>query len=269
MLTYRLVGHPFIHLAYAYEFQSNVVATQALSLVCTELDLAHHLLDHYPPDNSTYKTTSLGDVILRVKADKRFEGLFPVQGITNIGFIFEKSYDALMEHWNAWEVVDPVQQLEQCCDLSILLAISSGNPTQSFDFYQAHIMTVAHAIRVLWNFFPEERRASILRQYALFTILIYITQFKCSFGIKEIETVQLNGRDWNWVIENALNHKWALDSHFFKVVRAPKVFAETYGEKNSFYLKAAIKFMTEFRGWEGFGVGVEGFLPNRDGYIPE
>lgn len=71
------------------------------------------------------------------------------------------------------------------------------------------------------------------------------------------------------MVDTALRHKWMLDSHFFKVVRAPKAFAETYGEEDGFYLKAAIKFLTEFRGWEGLGEGVEGFLPSRDGYRPE
>jgi len=70
--------------------------------------------------------------------------------------------------------------------------------------------------------------------------------------LEKIEQVPLNGRDWNWVIEGSLNHRWALDSHFFKVVRASKAFAETFGEKDNFYLKAAIKFIIEFRGWGGF-----------------
>ena len=208
-------------------------------------------------------------MLKRVREDKRFDGLVPEQGITNVGIIIEKRFDVVLEHWNAWEVKDTVQQLEHCCDLGVLLAISSGDPDKSYDFYQAHVMTVSHALLVLWHFFPKERHISILKQYALFTILIYIVQFRCEFGIEEIESIQLDGKDWNWVTENALNHKWALDDHFFKVVRAPKVFAETFGSKNGYYLKAAVKFMTEFRGWEGFGLGVEGFLPNRDGYIPE
>lgn len=236
---------------------------------CTEYDPLHGVLDHYPPDNSTYKTTLLADVIQRVREDTRFDGLFTEPGILNIRTLLQKRFDAVMEHWNAFEVVNPVQQFEQCCDLSVLLAISSGNPEDSFDFFHAHVMTVAHALRVLWHYFPEKRRSSILRAYALFTIIIYIHQMKHSFDIEKVESVQLNGRDWNWVTESALKHKWALDTHFFKAVRAPKVFRETCGDKNDFYLKAAVKFISEFRGWEGFGIGVEGYIPSRDGYIPK
>lgn len=269
LLMYELVGHPFIHLAYAYEFQSKEVATEALSLGCTELLELHGLIAHNPPDNSTYKTKSLADVIAQVRTDPRFDGLLTVPGITNFEAILKSNFSTVMEHWNAWEVVDPTQQLEQCIDLSVLLAISDGDPEKSYDFYNVHLMTVAHALRILWQYFPTERRASILKQYALFTILIYIAQLRPKYGIENIESVKTDSHDWDWVVQTALTHKWALDSHFFKVVRAPKAFAEAFGEKNGFYLKAAVKFVTEFRGWEGFGLGVEGFLPSRDGYIPE
>lgn len=44
---------------------------------------------------------------------------------------------------------------------------------------------------------------------------------------------------------------------------------KTYGKKGDFYFKAAVKFLTEFDAWEGFGFGIEGFVPSRDGYRPE
>jgi hypothetical protein len=89
------------------------------------------------------------------------------------------------------------------------------------------------------------------------------------FDLNKIEEVQTGRKDWNWVISTALKHKWALDAHFFKVVRAPNVFEDLFGAKNEFYLKAGIKFVTEFDGWEGFGDGIDGFNPGRDVYVPE
>jgi hypothetical protein len=204
-----------------------------------------------------------------VQNDVRFDGIVELAGTVNFGIILQSRFEAFMEHWNAWEVDDPVQQFERCCDLSVALAIGSGYGDGKYDFFHAHIMTVAHAIRILFQYFPLERRISILRQYAFFSILIYILQKRLSWGVDAIEAVEIEGRDWNWVTDTALKHKWALDDHFFKVVRAPKAFAETYGDKGGFYLKAAIKYLTDFNGWEGFGEGVLGFLPSRDGYNPE
>lgn len=264
-----LVGHPFIHLAYAYEYGSKEVATQALSLGCTEYDGFHGLIDHPSPDNSNYKTTSLAEIMQRIHTDTRFDNIFALPGITNTELLAQKYLHVVLEHWNAWEVVDPLQQLEQICDLSVLLAISTGDAVSSFDFFCIHLMTVAHAIRLLWVHIPQERHASILKQFALFQMVQYINQLRPAFGIERIESVELKGRDWEWVYSTALKHKWALDSHFFKVVRAPKVMQDTYGAKDGFYLKAALKFLDEFRGWEGFGAGVAGFDPSKDGYIPE
>ncbi|PCH04731.1 protein of unknown function DUF4243 [Penicillium occitanis (nom. inval.)] len=267
------LGHPFIHLAYAWELQSPTVAAEALSLACTEYIEVHSLLDNYPSDNSTYKTSSLAEVIKSIHDDKRLDGLFEHQGITNIGSLMQQRFEIVLEHWNAWEVTDPLEQLENCCDVSVLLAIATGDRGRKFDFYLIHTMTVAHALRVLWDLFPEDQRACILRQYALFVIMVYICQLKPKFEfslIETIESVKLRDADtWDSLATKALQHKWSKDSHFFKVIRAPKVFEETYGAKSGFYLKASLKFLSEFDGWEGFGLGVEGFLPNRDGYVPE
>jgi hypothetical protein len=240
-----------------------------LSLGCSEYDPLHGLLDYPSPDTSTYKTSSLGEIIKRIRDDKRFDGLLDLPGITNIAIVAQQRLDVVLEHWNAWEVLDPVQCLEQVCDLAVVLALGHGDASRLYDFFHAHIMTVAHALRILWHVFPDERRTSILRQYALFTILQYINQLRMPFSIEEIESIDVAGRNWDWVVDSALKHKWALDSHFFKVVRAPKAFCETYGNKNNFYLRAAIKFITTFDGWEGFGRGVDGFDPAKDAYRPE
>lgn len=205
--------------------------------------------------------------------DKRFDSLFEYQGITNVDGLMKQRFEAVLEHWNAWEVNDPLAQLENCCDVSTLLAIATGNKETKYDFYLIHTMTVAHALRVLWELFPEDQRTCILRQYALFVIIVYICQLrpKVDFGLIEvIESVELKeGDTWDSLVSSALQHKWFKDSHFFKVIRALKAFQEAYGSKMGFYQKASVKFLTEFNGWEGFGLGVEGFVPNRDGYVPE
>jgi hypothetical protein len=172
-----------------------------------------------------------------------------------------KYRDILLEHWSAWEIDDPLQQLEQMCDLSTLLAIGTGNREKQYDFFLVHSMTVAHALLVLWHEFPAKMRSVILKQYAWFTLYVYIAQLRRPVNNAEISEYELNGRDWNWVEKTALAHEAALDAHFFKVVCAPRAFAQTYGEKDGFYLKAAVKFVTEFNGWVGFGAGVEGAGP--------
>ncbi|GAB1205161.1 hypothetical protein APSETT445_003831 [Aspergillus pseudonomiae] len=222
----------------------------------------HFFMDQPSPDTSTYKTNSLASIFEKVRTDSRLDRLFDDPGYNNLEVLQEAQNLAIvLEHWNAWEVTDPLQQFEECCDLSVLLSISNGNPDVSFDFFNAHIMTVAHALRVLWHYLPPQRHVSILRQYALFGVMTYVCQLRPKFDIEWIEAITLDGRDWQWVIDTALPDKWALDVHFFKVIRAPKAFEETFGRKDDFYLKAAIKYVTEFRGWKGHGKGVSGIAP--------
>ncbi|KAK5082213.1 hypothetical protein LTR05_007357 [Lithohypha guttulata] len=263
------LSHPFIHLAYGYELRMPEIVTEALSLGCTEYVPCHGLIDNPPPIPAPYTTSNLSEVIKRVQHDQQFDGVVDKPGTVNFGIVLEHRFEAFIQHWNAFEVKDPVQQFEHCCDLSVLLATSWGYEEGKYDFFYAHIMTVAHALRVLWHYFPAERRVSILRQYAFFTIQVYLLQKRLPFGIEPLEAIETKGRDWNWVTKTALEHKWALDDHFFKVVRAFKAFSETYGEKDGFYLKGAIKYVTTFRGWEGFGDGLPGFHPAKDGFNPE
>ncbi|OHE90878.1 MGS207 protein [Colletotrichum orchidophilum] len=45
------LGYPFIHLPYALEVDDKQVATEALSMGCTEYDPTHEIPDLPPPDN--------------------------------------------------------------------------------------------------------------------------------------------------------------------------------------------------------------------------
>ena len=63
----------------------------------------------------------------------------------------------------------------------------------------------------------------------------------------------LKGRGWEWVDGQAVKGNHALDAHYVKALRAMKTAAETWGDEDDFYLKAAVRFASEFDGWDGFG----------------
>lgn len=262
------VAHPAIHLAYAYEFAMPEVASQALSLACTEYPNFHKLLDRDQSRPSTYQTRCLAEVLSHVKQDTRFDGVVETPGTVNYDLVLRKAHDTTVEHWNAWQIGDAAKTMEHLCDVSVLVAIGSGYFDGKYDFFYAHILTAAHAFRVLLPNFHRERHYSLLRQFGLYTILLYVLQFRLEVNADRIDSFDLAERDWNWVTKSALENKWGLDDHFFKVVRGIKSFRDLYGEKDGFYLRAAVKFVSEFNGWEGFGEGVMGFLPSRDGFIP-
>ncbi len=53
--------------------------------------------------------------------------------------------------------------------------------------------------------------------------------------------------------KQAVEGKWALDAHYVKGLRAMKEAAQTWGDKEEYYIKAAVRFGDEFSGWGGFG----------------
>jgi hypothetical protein len=260
-----LVAHPFIHLAYAYEFDSREVASEALSMTCTEYDMMHGYIDKYPPDTSTYKTRSFDEILARVRDERRFDGHFNEPGYMNTFTIHytPPCEAALLEHWNALDIdgTDDIEtRFEELFDLSVRLAVETGDATAGFDFFLIHILTVCHGIRILLpTCFPKQRWNDIYRQFWLWTLLMYIAQERREVKAGCSNDVDLRGRDWKWVTERALTDRWSMDSHYVKVLRALKVGAELFGEKNGWYLKAAVKFIDEFGGWTGFGKGIDDY----------
>ncbi|KAH7142685.1 MGS207 protein [Dactylonectria estremocensis] len=251
------LGHPFIHLAYGYEFDCKEVVTEALSLGCTEYDQTHKYLDSSPPDNSTYKTTSLADVLEKLHSDHRFDGYSEHLGFANIFTLLGKFESEVLEHWNALVVEDATTQLKDWLQTAATLAVSAVNAEGGLDFYLAHVLTVGHALRILLPLMPEQHRISVMKQYGLYTILVYLAQLRPSFGPDAIKSFKAEHLSWDAINKSALESKWSNDVHWPKVVRALKVVEDLRGSEDGYYKLAAVKFLAEFDGWTGFGLGVD------------
>lgn len=252
-----VVGHPFIHLAYGYEFQSREVITEALSLGCTEYDYTHKFLDSPPPDNSTYKTQQLADVIARIQEDSRFDGYSEHPGFANIFVLWAKYEPEVLEHWNALVVDDVPGQLKDWLHTAALLALGTAKSVGGYDFYLAHVLTVGHAIRILLPYIPEQHRATTMRQFALFAIFVYLAQLRPKIELCEGVSVNGDCDSWDDIYRKALASEWYKDVHWPKVTRALKEVALVRGSDDEFYRRAAMKFIAEFKGWAGFGLGID------------
>ncbi|KNG86171.1 hypothetical protein ANOM_005535 [Aspergillus nomiae NRRL 13137] len=254
------LGHPLIHLAYGYEFSNPQIAAEALSLGCTDRDPIHVYLDTPYPDTSTYKTTSAEEILRRVHTDARFSNLFSIPGYINVSITFAHAEHALLEHWNAWDIVDPVEQFRDVVDVAGLLFIESRNEDDEYDFLLAHLLTVGHALRVLLPSFPGSYRLGVVRQFWLFVLYLYVAQLRPEIGDGgDVREVELRGRDWGWVYERCLEEGFGEDVHVIKVVRALRMLEEWKNETDGWCLRAAVSFVEGFRGWTGFGAGGGGY----------
>ncbi|KAK9800044.1 putative MGS207 protein [Seiridium cardinale] len=252
------LGHPFIHLAYAYEFDSPEVATEALSLGCTEYDIMHQFIDVSRPDTSNYHTIKLEDVFRRTREDDGFKGLFELPGFNNIATILSNRESAVLRHWSGWTAQgEPIQQLEECMYAATLTLINSATSAGEYDFFLAHILTVGHALRVLFPLMPAEHQNTVMREYGLYCVLVYIAQLCPKVDQTPLDAEVSKDCSWDLVCKQTLDSDFAYDVHFAKVVRALKTADETWGARGDLYLKAAHLFVSKFSGWTGFGLGTD------------
>ncbi|OQO04346.1 hypothetical protein B0A48_10957 [Cryoendolithus antarcticus] len=249
------LGHPLIHLGYAHELSSRTIAIEALGLAaCFRNDWHVYLDDPKYTRPSKQPTDSLFTILDRISHDKTFEGLLDHRGSDNITTILanESAAAAVLEHWNTWDLKNPKEQFAESQKVAVALLVAAQGQ-EKYDFFAVHLLTSSHAVRVLLPILPSRWHVPLVRQWWLFTLLVFIAQLRPRINIDTIKLVELDGRGWDFVTEKALKGRYRTDAHFVKALRSMREAGKTWGDANSFYLKAAVKFAEEFESWGGFG----------------
>lgn len=261
------LGHPLIHLGYAYELNSREVAMEALGLAATNYDeILATLLERGTSMQveASESTTDLFEVFARVNADKRLDGVFDKVGDGNLSHLFsdERLSSILLSHFAAWKITDPTRDFAQSQALATALLIASGPSVggHGWDFFLVHLLTTSHAVRILLPFFDAQYHVPMVKEWLLIALAIYIAQLRPLIKTSYITDVELQGRDWAWVTSRATKEggKHVFDAHFVKACRAMHEAEKVWGEKGpngeeAYWLKAAVKFAGEFEEWGGFG----------------
>ncbi|KAF1840610.1 uncharacterized protein K460DRAFT_390101 [Cucurbitaria berberidis CBS 394.84] len=257
------LAHPLIHLGYAYELQSRSVAIEALALGSCFYNPLHKYIDDPKytkpsPHRATEDETDLHDLLDKVREDKRFDGLYDHRS-GDISKVLEEREEAFLEYWNAWEIVSPKAQFHaaQATALGLLLGTPAPEKGSKFDFFFVHVLTSSHAIRILFPLVPAKFHVSLLRQWWLFALAVFIAQMRPRVDFsRPMHASDGKGKNWKYVVHKALDGPHANDAHYVKALRAMKVADDTWqkpDEKSSYWLDGAIKFADEFEGWGGFG----------------
>lgn len=263
------LGHPLIHLGYAYELASREVGMEALGLAATCYDpkLAA-LLEANTATTSrnktanplTYSTSNPFEVLARVQADTRISQAFPKLDNNNLSRLLSEPdlTSLLVEHFNAWKITDPKLQFSQTQRLatSLLMSTAPTKPTlgHGYDFFLLHILTTSHACRIIIPHLHAEHHLPLLREWFLITLALYITQLRPTVASypDAIAHFDLDGQSWPDAIHLALRGPHRFDEHYVKGIRAIKEAAEIWGDPDGFYERCAVKFATEFEQWGGF-----------------
>ncbi|KAL2416729.1 hypothetical protein ABEF95_005215 [Exophiala dermatitidis] len=268
------LGHPLIHLGYAYELNSREVAMEALGLAATCYDRNLARLFESEPEPQPQKggvppqtVSDLFELFTRVHNDTRLDSAFDHFGGDNLSHLLAdpKLTSILLEHWHSWSIDDATRAFEQSQGLATALLIStSPHPSiggHGYDFFIVHLLTTSHAVRILVSFLDAKYHVPLVREWLLITLAIYIAQLRPVINKKYVTEYDLQGRDWdNFVVPAAVQGKHKFDAHFVKACRAMKEAEKVWGGGDSetgygkdYWLKAAVRFTAEFDGWGGFG----------------
>ncbi|KAI1444734.1 hypothetical protein F5Y02DRAFT_408818 [Annulohypoxylon stygium] len=243
------LGHPLIHLGYAYELDNREIAMEAVGMAATQYDFLHKYIDDSSYSKpSPIKSSSPLELFHKLAGDKRLNGAFKSSGPENIAPLFHKHEEVVLEYWNAWNLEDPVKDFQLSQEVAVAAVIATvPNGTHSYNFYTCHILTTSHAVRILLPFIPPEHRINLVRAWWLFAIAVYVAVLRPKI---DPDYIGDGGQtQWDYVEKKALNGSYATDAHFVKVVRAIKEAARTWGDVHNRYLNSAIRFVDDFQGW--------------------
>ncbi|KAH8149563.1 uncharacterized protein LAJ45_06192 [Morchella importuna] len=261
------LGHPLIHLGYAFELNSKDVAMEALTLAATNYNFLHTYIDRDFPTTgfvptqtpaaqelcSKAHTTDPLAVLDSVRTDTRFDNLFSSPGSVNIEKLFAERESAVLEHYYSLDTADLARTHRAITRAAVLLLCATHTPGETnFDFFYVHLLTVSHAVRTLLPVVPVKYALPLVRSHWLFVLIVYIIQLRPAIHPELVGDVDVEGRGWEKVVGHVLEKESSKDAHYLKAVRAMRDAAGLWEEDGEFYLKAAVKLAWEFVKWGGF-----------------
>ncbi|KAI6785611.1 uncharacterized protein J7T54_005945 [Emericellopsis cladophorae] len=243
------LGHPLIHLGYAYEMDNKELAMEALALTSVQ----RCFLNKYLDDKAYTKPSSLNgsplELLNKMCSDKRFGSLPKNPEFDELESILEKHEDLVLEYWNGWNLDDPQKQFELSQEAAVALLVATVRPgTHSFNFVLVHLLTTSHAVRILLPCFPKQHRINLVREWWLLVIAMFIMKGRPTIDPDNVEK-DIKQKHWGYVEEKALKSPYSTDAHYVKAIRAMKEAARTWGDVHEQYLRAAVTFVDNFHGW--------------------
>ncbi|KAK9860788.1 hypothetical protein MYU51_006055 [Penicillium brevicompactum] len=242
------LGLPLIHLAYAFEMNSREIGMEALGLAATCHSETYTSLatSTHSTQESTYQQRSLFDILDRVGDDQSFDGLFPTAGSDNLETLLTSPNTALLDHWGAWKIENPLEQFRESQQLAVALLIgtSEGDSSGYYDWFFAMVLASSHAVRVMLPMIPAQFQIPLVRQWWLNALAIYISQLRPEIKLDRIRHYDSKEKDWEWVAQQAVTGAFSTDASFVQTTRVLKAQAETWGDHDRFFLKAAVRMMT-------------------------
>jgi hypothetical protein len=193
------------------------IAMEALGLASTQYNYFHKYLDEPSYTKpAPFTATSPRELLDKLSGDKRFDGIFKNPGFDNIDPLFEKHESLILEYWNAWKLEDPVKQFRESQEAAVALLVETVPPSaHSYNFFVVHLLTTSHAVRILLPFIPAKYHLSLVREWWLLVLAVYIAELRPKMDPDYLED-DLKGKGWGYVEKQAVEGRWKTDAHFVK-----------------------------------------------------
>ncbi|KAK7424889.1 RFC checkpoint protein Rad17 [Neonectria punicea] len=211
------LGHPLIHLGYAYETDCKELAMEALGLLCTQYNFLHKYLDDKSYTKpSPFTSGSPLQLLVKLTNDDRFKSISKDSTSDDMEDIFAKHEDIILGYWNAWVIDDPLKQFELSQEAAVALLVATVRPgTHAFNFLLVHLLTTSHAVRILLPFFPENYHIPLVREWWLLVLAIFIVKGRPLPDPDNVDQ-DIKTKTWKYVEDKALNSAWSTDAHYVK-----------------------------------------------------
>jgi hypothetical protein len=108
---------------------------------------------------------------------------------------------------------------------------------------------MSHAIHVILPHTPDKVHISLVQQWWLTTLAIYVAQLRPEIDFDVIANYDLQDKDWKWIAQQALKNSHATDAYFLQTLRVLNELGEAWEDSEDYFLKAAVKFVDDFDGW--------------------
>ncbi|KAJ8603171.1 hypothetical protein MRB53_042224 [Persea americana] len=241
------LAHPLIHLAYSYELSSRTVAIEALGLIACFYGPLHKYLDDTSYTRpSSYKTSSVLDILNKVAQDERLNTLHLASTATEeqaLDAIIASHEEIILDHWNA---------LGSLLADRAICQLAKGRRRPASRHCQTLILKQGQRRKTTLRLLPLPH-PHILSRYARPSPICPAgetdTTGRPKIDLSLIENVDKPEHGWKEAIHLAVDGEHSTDAHYVKAIRAMREAAQTWGDDDSFYLKAGTKFAKSFDGW--------------------
>lgn len=250
------LGQPLIHLALALQMSVRDIAMEALTLAATSYydnDIFKYSDDaSYFQAESLYRSSSISEILDKVRTDKRFKNdALATTAEQNMTVIFRDHEAAFLDHCNAWTISsDPSTHFRESQKAAVALFMGTRTPENKYDKTLLYPLLMSHAIQVILTHTPEKVHVSLVQQWWLTTLAIYVAQLRPEIDHDVIEAYGTKGKNWEWIKKQALKSSHATNVYFLQTLRVLKELGEAWQDPEEYYLKAAVKFMDDFDGWK-------------------